>query len=313
MTADLRSWAGLARSLVIYRARPWRIARLARFYRGIVAPGRSRLRHRRPRRQPHPRAPPRRRPRRRARAAARSSSPSSRRDLPARRHPPAASPPAARRAAPRLAVSRLHPTVSSLARGFAERMRAAPGFAGVRWDAEETVEVTTLDALIAAHGLPRFIKIDVEGFEAEVLAGLAQPGALGRLRVPRPRRRTPAAPASTRLAALGPYELQLRPRRRPALRPRRLARRRRHRPGAGASARATAARATSTPACAAMPEPRRALAGARPPSSLLHLLLCCQPDTPAPSPRRRSSASRSSFRSRSSSSSPSPAGRSAPR
>ena len=39
MTADLRSWAGLARSLVIYRARPWRSPRLARFYRGIVAPG----------------------------------------------------------------------------------------------------------------------------------------------------------------------------------------------------------------------------------------------------------------------------------
>jgi hypothetical protein len=39
VTADVRRWAGLARSLVIYRARPWRIPRLARFYRGIVAPG----------------------------------------------------------------------------------------------------------------------------------------------------------------------------------------------------------------------------------------------------------------------------------
>ena len=114
------------------------------------------------------------------------------------------------RARRELAVSRLHPTVSSLAAGFPARMRAAPGFAGVRWDATETVEVTTLDALIAAHGLPRFVKIDVEGAEAEVLAGLGQPVDWLAFEY------LPAAPEAAdaclaRLAGLGAYAFNLVP------------------------------------------------------------------------------------------------------
>lgn len=38
-----------------------------------------------------------------------------------------------------------------------------------------SVEVTTLDLLIKAWGLPKFCKIDVEGFEYEVLKGLSYP------------------------------------------------------------------------------------------------------------------------------------------
>jgi hypothetical protein len=37
------------------------------------------------------------------------------------------------------------------------------------------VRVTTLDAVIAAHGRPAFCKIDVEGFEEAVLKGLSEP------------------------------------------------------------------------------------------------------------------------------------------
>ena len=48
-----------------------------------------------------------------------------------------------------------------------------PVFSGVRWEDSVTVPVTTLDALIEEYGLPRFCKIDVEGYEAEVLAGLS--------------------------------------------------------------------------------------------------------------------------------------------
>jgi FkbM family methyltransferase len=41
-------------------------------------------------------------------------------------------------------------------------------------DGSETVQMTTLDALIEIYGVPDFIKVDVEGYEYEVLQGLHQ-------------------------------------------------------------------------------------------------------------------------------------------
>ena len=45
----------------------------------------------------------------------------------------------------------------------------------VKWEEKCTVEATTLDQLIEEFGVPAFCKIDVENYEAKVLAGLSQP------------------------------------------------------------------------------------------------------------------------------------------
>ena len=56
-----------------------------------------------------------------------------------------------------------------------DTVQQADGFEHVAWDSAETVTITTLDTLIDRFGIPDFCKIDVEGYELEVLRGLSQP------------------------------------------------------------------------------------------------------------------------------------------
>jgi FkbM family methyltransferase len=68
-----------------------------------------------------------------------------------------------------------NPTVSTASEAFLRAADGAVGWEGQAWTRSIRVPVVTLDALIARHGMPAFIKIDVEGFEAQALAALTRP------------------------------------------------------------------------------------------------------------------------------------------
>ncbi|MEI6653942.1 MAG: FkbM family methyltransferase [Verrucomicrobiota bacterium] len=107
----------------------------------------------------------------------------------------------------RLHVSPDH-VLSTLSQAFIDRTMGSGRFASARWDRVEDVEVMTLDQLIAEYGMPQFIKIDVEGYESEVLAGLSH--AVAALSI----EWTPELPENARvclrrLDTLGDYEFNL--------------------------------------------------------------------------------------------------------
>lgn len=68
-----------------------------------------------------------------------------------------------------------NPTVATASGDFIKAADGAPGWEEQSWTRKLKVPMTTLDALIAKHGTPQFVKIDVEGLEDEVIAGLSKP------------------------------------------------------------------------------------------------------------------------------------------
>lgn len=104
----------------------------------------------------------------------------------------------------KLAIDPAHPTVATLSPDYIAQAGESRGFRHVRWREDVEVEVTTLDTLIAAHGVPAFCKIDVEGYEHAVIEGLSRP--LSGLSLEYlPAALDPALVAIARLNRLGTY------------------------------------------------------------------------------------------------------------
>jgi FkbM family methyltransferase len=74
-----------------------------------------------------------------------------------------------------LRINSANPTVSTASKEFIGAADGAGGWEGQVWDTEIEVPCTTMDALVAQFGAPAFAKVDVEGFEDTVLAGLSRP------------------------------------------------------------------------------------------------------------------------------------------
>lgn len=68
--------------------------------------------------------------------------------------------------------------ISSMSADWMHAIAKAQSIDDSVWSSNLTVPVITLDSLIQRYGKPRFIKIDVEGFEENVLAGLSEPTEL---------------------------------------------------------------------------------------------------------------------------------------
>jgi FkbM family methyltransferase len=104
-----------------------------------------------------------------------------------------------------LSLSERTPTVTTLAAEWRAARERDPDFAAVQWNRRIEVETTTLDALIERFGVPAFVKIDCEGSEPAILAGLGRPVAALSFEY-LPRALPEAEVCLTRLAALGPYQ-----------------------------------------------------------------------------------------------------------
>jgi len=105
----------------------------------------------------------------------------------------------------RMLISPRTPTVTTLSRQWAQQVARSPAFRGVSWSAGQEVAVTTLQTLIDRYGMPRFVKLDIEGSEAAALEGLLCSVAAVSFEY-LPAARDTAIQCIERLSSLGSYQ-----------------------------------------------------------------------------------------------------------
>jgi FkbM family methyltransferase len=104
-------------------------------------------------------------------------------------------------------VSSAH-TLSSFNKEWVEGVNKTERFkaGNAVWQKKEKVPMRTLDGLIQTYGLPSYLKIDVEGYEKEVLRGLHQPVEHVSFEFTIPELANDAIECVNLLAATGTYE-----------------------------------------------------------------------------------------------------------
>ncbi len=95
--------------------------------------------------------------------------------------------------------------ISSLSKDWIDSVSKSR-FQNSEWKKSETVPVTTLDQLISENGVPKFCKIDVEGYEEHVLKGLTHPIPYISLEYTIPERLDQCFSCLDQLSKLGAFE-----------------------------------------------------------------------------------------------------------
>ncbi len=107
-------------------------------------------------------------------------------------------------------VSNAH-ALSSFSQDWINKVISSGRFGKISWKKEVIVDMITLDDLIIKFGEPYFIKIDVEGYELEVLKGLTRPVNYLSFEVTIPENIETAQECLRYLKTLGEFECNISP------------------------------------------------------------------------------------------------------